>query len=141
MPDLVRSLLGSRVAALLARVLLTFPYWGSGLDKLFGFGKVQATMAQFGLQPAFAFAAATVAVQLVGSALVIANRWAWLGAGALGIFTALTIPIAHRFWALEGEAAVHAFHTAAEHVGMIGGLILAAMLASRDTGDRSVPLR
>jgi transmembrane protein len=69
--------------------------------------------------------------QLVGSALIIANRWTWLGAGALGVFTALTIPVVHHFWRLDGERAIVAFHTATEHVGMIGALVLVAALSER----------
>jgi transmembrane protein len=131
-PRPIEVLLSSRVVALLARILLTFPFWGSGLDKLIHFAGGTAEMAHFGLQPAWLFNLATVVVQLGGSALVIANRATWLGAGALGVFTALTIPIVHAFWRFEGERALHAFHTAGEHVGMIGALVLVSILAVRN---------
>ena len=130
MPTLIETFLRSRAALLLARLLLTFPFWGSGLDKLFNFAGAQGEMSQFGLQPATAYAVATIIVELVGSALVVLGRATWLGAGALGVFTALTIPIVHRFWALDGEASLHAFYTATEHVGMIGGLIVVSILAA-----------
>jgi len=130
-PLWIDSLLSSRMAAFVARVMLTFPFWGSGLAKLLDFPGGMAEMRQFGLEPAFAFNLATAIVQLGGSALVIANRWTWLGAGALGVFTALTIPIVHHFWSLPGETGVHAFHTATEHVGMIGALVLVSILSLR----------
>jgi transmembrane protein len=136
----IETLLASRATEAIARVLLTFPFWGSGLDKLIKFGPATAEMAQFGLQPAWVYAIATIVVQLGGSALIILRRWTWLGAGALGVFTALTIPIVHAFWRFEGDKAVHAIHTAGEHVGMIGGLILVSILALRPSGSaRSNP--
>ncbi len=73
-------------------------------------------------------------VRGTGSALLIHGRHAWLGAGMLAVFTALTIPIVHRFWAIEGEMGVVAFHTAVEHVGMIGGLMLGAIQAHLASG-------
>ena len=137
MPHLIKAILSNRAVEIVARVVLTFPFWGSGLDKLINFGGGVAEMRQFGLEPAVAFNIATILVQLGGSALVISNRMTWLGAGALGVFTALTIPIVHRFWAMQGEASVHAFHTAAEHVGTIGGLVLVSILAARRVQDRT----
>jgi transmembrane protein len=47
------------------------------------------------------------------------------------VFTFLTILIVHAFWRLEGERAITALHTAGEHVGMIGALILVSILALR----------
>lgn len=127
----IKALLSGRAVELAARVVLTFPFWGSGLDKLFNFTGAVAEMRMFGLEPAPTVALAVILVQLGGSALVILNRPAWLGAGTLGVFTLLTIPIVHHFWALEGAASVHAFHTATEHVGMIGGLVAIAALSVR----------
>ena len=137
MPTLIETLLTNRAVAVLARVILTFPFWGSGLDKLINFSGGVAEMRQFGLEPALLFNIAVLTTQLVGSALIISGRYVWLGAGALGIFTALTIPVVHRFWTMEGAAALHAFHTAAEHIGMIGGLITVSILAARTRSARS----
>ncbi|MGA0596870.1 DoxX family protein [Enterovirga sp. CN4-39] len=137
MPTLIETLLTNRAVAVLARVILTFPFWGSGLDKLINFSGGVAEMRQFGLEPALFFNIAVFTTQLVGSALIISGRYVWLGAGALGIFTALTIPVVHRFWTMEGAAALHAFHTAAEHIGMIGGLITVSILAARTRSARS----
>lgn len=128
-PQWVAAILSSRATEFAARVLLTFPFWGSGLAKLIDFPGGVAEMEQFGLTPGVAYNVATIIVQLGGSALIIFNRMTWLGAGALGVFTALTIPLVHAFWRLEGERGIVAFHTATEHVGMIGGLVLVSILA------------
>ncbi len=130
-PSWVACILSSRAVEFLARVVLTFPFWGSGLAKLIDFSGGVAEMEHFGLAPGWAFNVATLIVQLGGSALIIANWMTWLGAGALGVFTALTIPLVHAFWRLEGEKGVVAFHTATEHVGMIGALVLVSILAHR----------
>lgn len=74
----------------LARILLTFMYWASGLSKLIDFNGGVAEMQHFGLEPAVAFNIAVIVTQIGGSLLVILNRYAWLGAGALAVFTALT---------------------------------------------------
>lgn len=130
--NVIERMLGLNAMQWVARVLLIFPFWGSGLAKLIDFRAGTAEMAHFGLQPAAAFALATVVVQLGGSLLIILNRFAWAGAGALGIFTALTILIVHRFWAIPAEPfRTIAFHTATEHVGMIGGLIAIAILGEQ----------
>jgi transmembrane protein len=131
MPKIIHALLTNRAVAFVARVILTFPFWGSGLDKLINFSGGVAEMRQFGLEPAILFNIAVFTTQPVGSALIISGRHVWLGAGALGVFTALTIPIVHHFWTMDGAQALHAFHTAAEHIGTIGGLITVSILAAR----------
>ncbi|WP_210497181.1 DoxX family protein [Microvirga antarctica] len=130
-PHWIKTILSSRITETVARVVFMFPFWGSGLAKLIDFSGGVAEMAHFGLQPPALFNILTIIVQLGGSALVIANRWTWLGAGALGVFTALTIPIVHAFWRLQGEEGVVAFHTATEHVGMIGALVVVSILSVR----------
>ncbi|MBS9478460.1 DoxX family protein [Ancylobacter radicis] len=125
------TILRRPAATVLARIALTFPFWASGLSKLIDFTGGVAEMAHFGLEPAVAFNIATVAVQLGGSLLVITGRHVWLGAGALGMFTALTIPLVHHFWTMSEEPfRTIAFHTATEHVGLIGGLLGIAVLSA-----------
>jgi transmembrane protein len=130
-PRWVETILSSRIAEIAARILFTFPFWGSGLAKLLDFSGGMVEMSQFGLEPAWFFNTLTIIVQLTGSVLIIFNRGTWFGAGMLGVFTFLTIPIVHAFWRLEGERAIAAFHTAGEHMGMIGALVVVSILAAR----------
>lgn len=130
---IIRTILMSRVTSLVARVLLTLPFWSNGLMKLFDFSGGIAEMEHFGFLPGAAFNLAIIIVHLGGSLLIIARRWVWLGAGALGVFNALTILLVHRFWAMEGHQAIITLYTAEEHIGMIGGLILVSILAARDS--------
>lgn len=131
MPSVIAAILESTAFLVLARVLLTFVFWSSGLAKLFGFDATIAEMEMFGLHPGWLFAVATIIVQLGCSLAVILNRGVWLGTGALAIFTLLTIPIAHAFWSKTGMDAFHHMVVSFEHVSMVGGLALAAILSKK----------
>ncbi|WP_231712557.1 DoxX family protein [Vineibacter terrae] len=130
-PRTVTAILEARAFGILARVLLTFVFWTSGLAKLLEFTANAAMMAELDLHPGWAFNAATLVVQIGASLLIIIGHWTWLAAGALAVFTVLTIPIAHPFWIKEGEAAFRDMTVALEHVSVIGGLLLAAILSRR----------
>lgn len=133
----LQALLRSRGLFHIGALVFTFVYWWSGLNKVFDFAGAQAEMAHFGLNPPALFAALTILVQLGGSALVVTgSRWAWLGAGALALFTLATIPLAHRFWEMEGLVAFLEQALVQEHVTVVGGLVLAAILAEVRRGER-----
>ncbi|HWM82476.1 MAG TPA: DoxX family protein [Pseudolabrys sp.] len=133
MPKVVETLLDQSWFAVLARIVLTFVFWGSGLNKLIDFQGGVAEMAMFNLPQPALMNVLVIVVQLGGSLLIILNRWTWLGAGALAAFTALTIPLVHHFWSLPEPQATSSFHTATEHVTVIGSLMLVSIL-SRYTG-------
>ena len=122
----VSAITGSTWFGYLARIVLTFGFWASGLAKLIDFQGGVAEMAHFGLEPAVAFNIATIITQLGGSLLIILNRWTWLGAGALAVFTALTIPIAHSFWTMEEPFKTMEFHVVMEHITVIGAMMVVA---------------
>jgi uncharacterized membrane protein YphA (DoxX/SURF4 family) len=115
----------------LSRVALTSAFWIGGLTKLLDFPSAVAEQAHFGLRPAALFAVLTIVVELAGSALVISGRLVWLGAGALGVFTALATLLAHDFWAMAGEARFQAMNSFFEHLGLIAGMVMAARLGER----------
>ena len=126
MPAVIDSLLASRWFGYAARTLLTFMFWASGLAKLIDFQTGVAEMAFFGLNPPVLFNIAVIITQLGGSALIIANRWTWIGAGALAIFTLLTIPIAHTFWAMQEPMKTIEFYVVMEHLTVVGALMVVA---------------
>ncbi|UVJ45746.1 DoxX family protein [Pseudomonas sp. LS1212] len=130
-PKPVSWFLNSSTSAIVARTLLTVMFLASGLAKLFDFEGAMAEMAHFGLAPAGPIAAAVVFVQLGGSALVILGRHVWLGAGALAVFTLLTIPIAHAFWSMSGEEAFVQKLWVLEHLSIVGALMGVAILHER----------
>lgn len=111
--------------------MLTFVFWTAGLAGIFDFPMKVGEMRAAGLIPPEAFAVAVTAVQLTGSLLIILNRHAWLGAGALGVFLALTIPIGHPFWTLAEPQRTTSFFTVLEHISLIGGLMVVAALGRK----------
>lgn len=128
-PAWTAAILQSRTFQILARVVLTTPFWAAGLQHALQWNQSIGEMQHFGLNPPQLYIAATIVTCLAGSALVIrGGRWAWLGAGALGVFTALTIPIAHAFWNMSGDAAMGEFRTTIEHISIIGGMMIVAIL-------------
>lgn len=131
MPVFIDKLLSATWFGYLARIILTFMFWASGLAKLIGFQEGIAEMQHFGLEPAWLFNLATVIVQLGGSLLIILNRWTWLGAGALAVFTLLTIPIAHNFWDMPEPMATIEFYVVMEHISFIGALMVVAYASIR----------
>ena len=135
-PRPIAALLSSPAFGIVARALLTFIFWGAGLDKLFNFGGALALFEFFGVKPALFFVPLAIFVLLGGSAMVIANRMAWLGFGMLAVFTALTIPIAHPFWTMQGEQRLFEFHVVVEHISLIGGLMIGAILCLRLEKER-----
>ncbi|MCV9997708.1 DoxX family protein [Pararhizobium sp. YC-54] len=130
MPSFIDSLVSSRAFGYLARTILTYMFWASGLAKLIDFNAGVAEMSFFGLEPAPIVNIAVIVIQLGGSALVIANRWTWLGAGALAVFTALTIPIAHTFWTMQEPMKTIEFYVVMEHITVIGALMVVAWKSS-----------
>ncbi len=141
MPGFVARLLDQGWFAVLARIVLTFAFWGSGLAKLINFQEGVAEMAMFNLPNPALMNILTIITQLGGSLLIIINRWTWLGAGALAVFTALTIVLVHRFWALPEPDATKAFHVATEHITVIGALMIVSILSRYTGGAGNGPKR
>jgi len=136
-PAPIAVVLKAPALSILARVLLTLPYWWSGLSKLLDVQGAFAEAAHFGLKPVWLVVALTILVQLGGSIALILGRFGWLAAGALGVFTALATLIAHPFWTVaDPMERFHAANTFLEHVGLIGGFMLAAILIERDRVSR-----
>ena len=126
MPRAIEIILGNQWFGYLARAVLTSMFWMSGLAKLLDFPGGVAEMSHFGLEPAVAYNTAVLIVQLVGSALIILNRWTWLGAGMLAAFTLLTIPIAHHFWTMDEPFRTLEFFFVMEHITVVGALMVVA---------------
>jgi uncharacterized membrane protein YphA (DoxX/SURF4 family) len=115
----------------IARIALVSAFLIGGIQKLVDFPAAVAEQAHFGLQPAWLWAIAAIIVELGGSALVIAGRWVWLGAGGLGVLTAVAMLAASDFWAKIGPDRFVAANAFFEHLGLIAGLVLISMLSLR----------
>ncbi len=132
-PEPIAALLGAPAFGPLARALLTLPYWLAGVYKLTHLPGALDEAAHFGLRPPGLVVAATIIVQVGGSLLLVFGRLGWLAAGALGVFTAAATLIAHPYWMVADPIErFHALNTFLEHIGLIGGLMLAAILVERE---------
>ncbi len=132
-PRPIAALLRAPAFGPVARAVLTLPYWFAGLYKLSHLPDALGEAARFGLRPAGLVVAATVIVQLGGSLLLILGRLGWLAAGALGVFTGLATLIAHPYWTVADPIErFHALNTFLEHIGLIGGFMLAAILVEKE---------
>ncbi|WP_084582984.1 DoxX family protein [Sphingomonas azotifigens] len=131
-PRFVDAILDWRPTWFLARLLLVGAYLLGGLVKLTDWHGAVAEQAHFGMHPPVLWAALTIAVELVGPVLILTGRWVWLGAGMLGVFTLLAAFTANAFWSMppgpERFGATNAFF---EHLGLIGGFVLAALVAEQ----------
>ena len=116
---------------LLARLALASPFLLSGVAKASDFaGAVAEVRGLTGIGPAVPLAAAVIAVQLGGSALLLARgRAVWLSAAILSAFTLAATLLAHDFWARPDGLASRDATTFFEHLGLIAGLALAARMA------------
>ena len=131
-PRPIARLLSDDRFALMSAALLTLPFWSSGIAKMFDLPAALAEARHFGLEPAILIVLLTIVVQIGGSLLLIGGRWSWLGAGALGVFTAIATLIAHPFWSVaDPMARFHQRNIFLEHVAIIGGLMVAAILRER----------
>ena len=139
-PRWIGVLLDAPVTLAIMRVALTLPYWWSAIAKILHPTAALAEVAALGLPAPMLVLAATLTVQAGGTVLIVANRYAWLGAGALAVFTGFATLIGHPFWQLEGAARFEQMNSFLEHIALIAGFGLAAMLAWRHRPDTS-PVR
>ena len=116
---------------LAARFAIVLVYLVSAVGHLSDFGAAVAEHAGYGLPAPELMAALTVGVELAGSLLILTGQLVWLGAGMLGVFTALGAVLAHPFWTIQGPARFDALASFLEHVGLVGGLVLVALVAHR----------
>lgn len=131
MPAEIAWVLSSEVFRLLALVLLTSFFWVAGLFGLCNVGAMVGLIRSHRLPMPRLIVAMMITTELVGSALLVSNyrSLAWLGAGALGVFTLLSIPLGHAFWKFQPPQRMAEFQIAQEHVALVGGLACAAALS------------
>ncbi|MDZ4790356.1 MAG: DoxX family membrane protein [Hyphomicrobiales bacterium] len=111
-------------------LLLTSAFWLSAIFKILDFdGAIQEVRGLTGLEPASIVAVLVIAVQLSGSALLIwGGRASVIGAVILSGFTVAATLIAHAWWVKDGVDRVRDFNVFFEHLGLVGGFILAGLL-------------
>ncbi|MDR3509151.1 MAG: DoxX family protein [Caulobacteraceae bacterium] len=131
-PRWVDAILDWRWTWLCARIALTGAYVLGAANKIADFPSAIAEQAHFGLHPPALWAVLTILVEMIGPALIISGRFVWLGTGMLGVFTGLAAIVATPFWSMTGQARFAATNAFFEHIGLIAGFVLAALIAEHD---------
>lgn len=132
-PSFVDAILDWRPTWFLARLALVSAYLLGGFVKLGDWPVAIAEQAHFGMSPPAAWAKLTVAIELIGPVLILSGRVVWLGTGMLGVFTLLAAFTANAFWTMPaGQDRFMATNAFFEHMGLVGGFVLAALVAKRE---------
>ncbi|TCU78565.1 putative membrane protein YphA (DoxX/SURF4 family) [Bradyrhizobium sp. R2.2-H] len=114
-----------------ARLALVSAYILGGFAKLFDFPGAVAEQEHFGLNPGWLWASAAIAIELGGSLLVVVNRLVWLGAGGLSVLTFVAMLTANAFWTMNGHERFIATNSFFEHLGLIAGLVVVAIMSEQ----------
>jgi uncharacterized membrane protein YphA (DoxX/SURF4 family) len=131
-PRWVLGILSGPLTSFAARLGLTSAYILGGITKLLDFPGAVAEQQHLGLHPGWLWAAAAIVIELVGPALILTGLAVWLGAGALGVLTAIAMASADTFWSMHGQERFIAANTFFEHLGLIGGFALVATIANQE---------
>lgn len=115
---------------LFARVTLAMPFFYSGITKLLNPAAAKEELQSLGVPLVELSWLATVTVQIVGAITLIAGPWLWLGAILLAGFTIVATLLGHQFWRHQGARFQRELTTTFEHLGIVGALILLALLGS-----------
>ena len=129
-PRWVRTILRAPLIWPAARLALVSAFLIGGLTKLSDFSAAIAEQEHFGLTPGWLWAALAIIVELGGSALVMLGWRVWLGAGGLGVLTAVAMLTANDFWHLIGHDRFMALNAFFEHLGLIAGLVIVSIHAA-----------
>jgi uncharacterized membrane protein YphA (DoxX/SURF4 family) len=130
-PGWVSEILHWQWVSFAARLALTSAYLLGGLTKLLNFSAAIVEQEHFGFRPGWLWAGLTILIELVGSVLVLSGYAVWLGAGALGCLTAVAMLRADNFWTKSGQERLTQANTFFEHLGLIGGFVLIALIYAR----------
>lgn len=128
-PRAVHALLDWPPVWFVARLLLVGAYLIGALAKLADWPGALAEQAHFGMSPPALWAGLTIAVEIIGPLLLLTGQQVWLGAGMLGVFTLLAAFKANAFWTMAGPERFAATNAFFEHLGLIGGFVMAALVA------------
>jgi uncharacterized membrane protein YphA (DoxX/SURF4 family) len=132
-PRFVDAVLDWPLTAPIARLALVSAYLLGAIVKASDFPGAVAEQAHFGMTPPAFWAALTIAVEIIGPLLILTRRWLWLGAGMLGVFTLLAAFKANAFWTMAaGHDRFMATNAFVEHIGLVGGFVLVALLDRRE---------
>lgn len=114
---------------IVARILLASIFLISGVRKIFGFAAVSGMMAGKGFPMPDVVLAGTIALEIIGGLMLIANWYARPAAWALAIFTLAAGIIFHGFWTVWSQPPpvfANELNHFLKNIAIVGGLLLVA---------------
>jgi transmembrane protein len=123
------------IVSVAARVLLASVFVYSAVSKTFNFGSAVAEVQGLGVPVPAVVTMLVIVTQALGAALLLVDGTAWLGAAMLALFTLDATVLAHPFWNASGVAFSRELTTFLEHLGLVSGLVLAAIVTQSGTGS------
>lgn len=127
MPRVIANTLDSGACWFVARLVVTFVFWGAGIGHVADFKASAEELKSIGLEPAPLLNVLLVVTCLLGSGLILFDRWLWLGCGILSGFLVVAVFLGHPFWTMQEPARTQNFRVAVEHISLIGGLMALAI--------------
>jgi putative oxidoreductase len=107
------------------RFLLASLFLLAGINKLLNFTPTLLRMQETGIPLSEIALPLTIALELIGGALLAWGRWgAWQAAAALALFTLATNALFHRFWQMPAETAPLELSLFFKNVAIAGALIM-----------------
>jgi uncharacterized membrane protein YphA (DoxX/SURF4 family) len=128
-PDLVDAVMEWLWTWPIARSMLTWLFIVAAIVEIEDFRAAVVAKSHLGMYPPAFWAVATIIAQITGLVIIISGRRIWLGAGIPAVFTAATNAVAHRFSDFAGQAIFDYRNEFCEHLGLVGGFVLVAVLA------------
>jgi putative oxidoreductase len=123
---------------LAARVLFAVLFLPAGISKLTGFAGTVGYIASVGLPLPSLGAVLALAVEILGSAALLAGYGTRIAALALALFTLVASFFFHAFWAVPADQAFVVQLLFFKNIAVVGGLLA---LAAGGAGDWSLDAR
>ena len=114
----------SDALSLIGRIFISAIFLVSGFGKVGGFEGVVGAIASKGFPMPQAFAAATIAIELGASLMLVFGWKARWAAFLLAVFSAIVTFFFHNFWAVPEAQKMMEQLTFMKNLALIGGLLL-----------------
>jgi putative oxidoreductase len=119
--------------AAIGRLMIAALFLVAGAGKIMGFAGTAGYIKSKGLPMPELLTAATIALEVVGGLLLIANRLVPAVALAFAAFCLVSGAIFHNFWAADPAQFQNEMNNFLKNVALAGALIVIAVYASRRT--------
>ena len=117
----------SDIGYALGRALLSVIFILSGYNKLMAIAGTTAYLTRLGVPSPQVMVYVVALVELIGGLMILVGfktRWVAL---ALFFFTAATIYLGHKFWAVPADQYMNQLNHALKNLGIMGGFLLLAV--------------